>query len=134
MSKPKQPESYEVTEYTSEVSDKDINEQFKVIKQIVQDKVREVPNMAFGASMSNGKLKLFFNDYEINLPSKLNAVRANAEEALKQLVKHIKKEFKVRTGKDVKLTEKKDFANYQVEKVSLNERYRYLAWKVFELG
>jgi hypothetical protein len=52
-------------------------------------------------------------------------------------VKYLKKEFRARTGKALKLTlsggditEQTD-RNYTVQKVSLNERYYYNAWRVF---
>ncbi len=37
-------------------------------------------------------------------------------------------------SKVLELKEKKDLANYTVQKVSLNERYMYTAWRFYDLG
>jgi hypothetical protein len=128
-----EPESFEKTEYEKSENSEDIYDVYKTIKQLTDEQARDFPNMACGVNMTNGKLKIYFNDYEVGLPAKINAVKASANDILNNFVKYLKKEYKSRAGKVLNLKEFKDLAGCQIEKISLNDRYRYLAWRVFEI-
>ena len=70
----------------------------------------------------------------MNLPVKMKEIEATAREVLNETFKNLKKQFKEKTGDTLKAKEQKDMANYSVQKVSLNERYYYVAWRFYELG
>lgn len=131
MSK-QEPQSFEVAGY----SDTEIGaaEAFKVIKQIFADLGRDAPAHAVWVDMTGDLVKIHYHTYVVNLPVYFKRVEEESNEILKRTVAHLKKEFKERTGKALKLTEQKELANHAVEKVSLNERYYYKCWRVFTLG
>lgn len=122
--------TFDVTQYSS--PEMNFADAYQVIRQIVVDMVHDVPTVGVWVDMTGNQLKLHYMDYVQNLPVHLRATTDRADTALKELEKHIKAEFKRRTGKALKLKEQKDLANYTVEKVSLNERYYYRSWRVFE--
>lgn len=123
--------SFEVTEYSN--PDMSYAEAYQVIRQIVTDMVNDKPTVGMWVDMSGNQLKVHYHDYVQNLPVHLKEIADRSETAFKELAKHIKAEFKTRTGIVLKLVEKKDLNNYTVEKVSLNERYYYRAWHVYEV-
>jgi len=123
--------SFEKTEYSDpEMGYAEVNQ---VIRQIMVDMTHDKPTVGMWTSMSGDQLKIHYHDYVRMLPVHIKETSATAEEAFKGLKKHIQGEFKTRTGKDLKLVEKKDLANYTIEKVSLNERYYFRSWKVYEV-
>jgi RIO-like serine/threonine protein kinase len=131
MSK-QEPQTFEVAGYSD--VEFGVAEAYKVIKQIFADLGRDAPAHAVWADMTGDLLKIHYHTYVINLPVHYKKVEEEANEILKRTVTHLKKEFKSRTGKALKITEQKDLANHAVEKVSLNERYYYKAWCVYSLG
>ena len=128
----KEIQSFEVAEYSD--TEMGIQEAHKVIIQIFKDIGRDVPNCAVWADISGDLLKIHFHTYVVNLPVHMKRIEEEANEALKQAVAHLKKEFKSRTGQALKISEEKELANRTVEKVSLNERYYYRAWRVFQIS
>jgi hypothetical protein len=124
--------TFETTEYSD--PEMGFADAARVIRQIVVDMVHDKPTVGMWVDMSGNQLKIHYHDYVVMLPVHLKATTERADTAFKELVKHIKSEFKDRTGKALKLVEKKDLANYTVEKVSLNERYYYRAWSVYEVS
>lgn len=124
--------SFETTEYSS--PDMNMADAYQVIRQIVVDMVHDVPNVGVSADMSGDQLKLHYMDYVANLPVHMKETSARGDAALKELAKHIKAEFKNRTGTTLKLKELKDLENYTVEKVSLNERYYYRLWRCYTVS
>lgn len=128
--KPAKPEGFEVTEYGKPHN---IQDAYSVIYQIVQDKGRESPQFGVRASLTGNMLKLTYMSYEMLAPSKMREITERGEECLKEMLKHIKKEFKSRARQTLELTEKKELSNYTLQKVSLNERYAYATWKMFEM-
>jgi len=124
--------SFDRTEYSS--PEMNFADAYQVIRQIVVDMVHDVPNVGVWADMSGDQLKLHYHDYVMNLPVHLKDTVARADTAFKELKKHIQAEFKDRTGKALKLKEHKELENYSVEKVSLNERYYYKAWRVYSVS
>jgi len=131
MSK-QEPQSFEVAPYSD--VDFGIAEAHKVITQIFKDIARDAPAHAVMFSMSGPQVKIQYHTYVVNLPAHSKRIEEEANEILKNTVSHLKKEFKSRTGKALKLTEQKELANHVVEKVSLNERYYYKAWRFFTIG
>jgi len=131
MSK-QEPKTFEVAGYSD--VDFGIAEAAKVVQQIFKDLARDAPAHAIWASMSGPQLKIHYHTYVVDLPSHMQRVEEEANGVFKSALAHLKKEFKARTGKVLKLVEQKEQANHAVEKVSLNARYYYKAWRVFELG
>lgn len=124
--------SFETTDYSS--PEMSMADAYQVIRQIVVDMVHDVPTVGVHADMTGNQLKLHYMDYVQNLPVHLKQTVDRSETALRELAKHIKAEFKSRTGKVLRLKEDKDLHNYTVEKVSLNERYYYRSWRVYEVS
>jgi uncharacterized protein with von Willebrand factor type A (vWA) domain len=124
--------SFDRTEY----SDPDINhaDAHQIIRQITVDMVHDVPTVGMWTSMTGNQLKIHYHDYVMNLPVHLKETVERSETAFKELVKYLKNEFKRRAGKTLTLKEDKDLHNYTVEKVSLNERYYYRAWRVYDVS
>ena len=125
----KEPQTFEVAEYSD--VDFGIAEAHKVIRQIFSDLVRDCPAHAVWGDFTDGHLKIHYLTYTMYLPGRVQQVEEEANEIFKQTVTHLKKEFKSRTGKALKLSEEKDLGNSTVEKVSLNSRYTYRAWKFY---
>jgi hypothetical protein len=129
---PNKPESFEIAEYSP--PELGINETFQIIKQITEEIIKVNPTVGVWVDMSGDMLRVHYHAYEIHLPSRVKDVQAVAEETMKKYVSHLKSEFKARTKKPLDIKEKKELANYTVEKVSLNERYYYRAWRFYELS
>lgn len=125
------PESFETTEYgvDSKTPDK-----FATIGQIMSEHVRESPASGIRHAIVGKLLKVYYHTYEMHLPTKMPLIEETAEKSLNECVKHLKKEFKKRTRKDLDLKEKKELRNYSVQKVSLNERYYAVFWRMYEMG
>jgi len=123
---------FDTTEYSDpEMSFADV---YSVIRQIMVDMQHDVPTVGVHADMTGNQLKLHYMDYVVNLPVHLKETVARADTALRELKKHITSEFKRRAGRPLRLKELKDLENYTVEKVSINERYYYRTWRVFEVS
>jgi len=122
------PESFEVTEYSGEQVDA-----AKVISQIVADKVKESPAHSLLVSFSGNMMTLKYQCYEMHLPNRIKQVVDQSQDVFRESLSHIKKEFKKRTKQALTLKEKKELADYSVQKVSLNERYYAFFWRVYEL-
>ncbi len=128
----KEPQTFEVAGYSD--VDMGVAEAFKVIKQSVADIVRDSPAHAINVSMTGDLLRVVYSTTIVNLPVRRQQTEVEVHEIFKQTVALLKKEFKERTGKALKLTEQKELGNYTVNKTSLNERYTYTAWRVYKLG
>jgi hypothetical protein len=130
----KTPESFEVTEYGPEKEKEDgWLKEFSVIKEIVSELSQRTPAHGFQVKAGAGRLQLIFHCYEMQLPHRMAEVAHQAKSLLDAAAKELKKEFKARTGDSLKLKERKEEANFTVEKVSLNERYYFVSWRVYEL-
>jgi len=123
--------SFETTEYSS--PEMGYAEAYQVIRQIMVDMVHDKPTVGMWVDMSGNQLKVHYHDFVVMLPVHLKETTERAETAFKELAKHLKSEFKKRTGQTLSLVEQKDLQNYTIEKVSLNERYYYRAWRVYEV-
>jgi hypothetical protein len=124
-------QSFEVTEYGKDQPGYDC---YAVIKQIVEDREREAPNIGIRVSFHGDQLRLHYHTYEMLVPTNMREIEVRANDVLNDCLKYLKKEYKVRTKKALSLKELKDMANYTVQKVSLNERYYVVFWRCYELG
>ncbi len=131
MAKKQSPESFEVQEYSREQLPQD---KFGAIYQIVEQLLRESPAAGCRVSFTGSLMKLTYHCYEMHLPSRMRIVEDQAKQVLNNTVNHIKKEFKKLRKETLDLKEKKEMANYSIEKVSLNERYALASWRFYEIG
>jgi hypothetical protein len=125
------PESFEQTDYGEARGEYD---RLAVINQIVADKTRESSARGVMVSFAGNTVTLKYSAYEMHLPTRMRQVEELAQDVLKEMLSHLKKEFRKRTRQALSLKEIKDRANYAVQKVSLNERYMYSCWRVYELS
>ena len=132
MAKKPEPQSYEVAEYSEPALDN--NTAFRVIKQIFVDVQRTQAQYAVGADWAGDMLKIKYHSYEMFMPERMAEVEARSEEVFKQTVKMLKAEFKTRTGATLKLVEDKSKADSSREKVSLNQRFYYKAWRYYKIS
>src|SRR3990167_6057823 len=114
------PEGFEVTDYGDKHEKYD---QLSVIKQIIDERVRESPAHAVIVKFAGNQMTLAYHCYEMHLPARMKQVQELANDVFRESLSHLKKEFKRRTKQVLTLKELKDLANYTVQKVSLNERY-----------
>lgn len=133
-----QPQGFEVTEYDPE--DLPVAEQLSVLKQIVQDRrddpdTANLPSTAFVLTLQGDEMRLAYHCYEMLLrdPDRLKETERVAEKALGEMLKYLKKQFKSRTKKVLSVKEVKDKRDYSIQKVSLNERYYFISWRVFTI-
>jgi hypothetical protein len=127
-----EPQTFETTEYSPAVLD--MNTAYKTIRQIFSEYARGPAKHAVWVDMSGDKLKLHYHSYEMFLPSRMKQVESESKGILDAAASELKKEFKARTGKSLKLSEQADLGNYTVEKVSLNERYYYKCWRFYDIS
>jgi len=125
-------ESFETTAYGKEEGPPD--KVFSAIEEIIRDQVSRSPASNVRVSFTGNLMRVSYHCYEMNLPVKMKEIEATAREVLNETFKNLKKQFKEKTGDTLKAKEQKDMANYSVQKVSLNERYYYVAWRFYELG
>lgn len=131
MAKPVKPESFEVTEYGE---DADSFDKYSVIMQVMSELERDMPSAGIRASLTGNLLRLHYHCYEMFAVPRLKEIELASNDSLNNAVKHLKKEFKVKTGKVLDIKEDKSKRDYTVQKVSLNERYYLVYWRVFEIG
>ena len=124
--------SCETPEYSS--PDMSMGEAYGVIRQITSEIARDVPSVGLWVDMTGDQLRVHYHAYEMFLPTRVKEVEARAEDALKNFVALLKKEFRTRTKSALKLSEQKEAGGSTVEKVSLNERYYYKAWRSFTMS
>ncbi len=125
-----EPQTFEVAPY-SDVGF-GVKEAHQVIAQIFRDIVRDCPAHAVWGDMTGDKLKVHYMVYAMHLPVRMKQIEEEADQVFKSTVSHLKKEFKARTGKTLALKEDKDLADHSVQKVSLNVRYMYTAWRFYD--
>lgn len=105
------------------------------VHQVVEDMISSDPACGFKAKFhGEDQMTVFYHAYEMDLPSRIKQVEEQAEDRFKDFQKNLKKQYKEHTGHTLKLKELKDMRNHSVEKVSLNSRYYYRSWRVFELS
>jgi len=104
------------------------------IQEIVRDQVSRSPSSNVRVSFTGNLMRLAYHCYEMHLPVRMRDIEGTAKSVLDETFKNLKKQFKERTSDTLKAKEQKEMANYSVQKVSLNERYYYVAWRFYELG
>lgn len=127
----KEAQSYEVAGYSD--TDFGTTEAYKVIKQIFSEMARDAPAHAVRVEMTGDVLRVHYLTYVAHLPVHMKRIHEEAHDVLKNTVSFLKKEFKDRTKKTLKLKEIPELAGDAAEKVSLNERYYYKAWRCYSV-
>lgn len=107
-----------------------------LLKQVVADFSKVRPSAGLLAKLTGDKLVLTYISYEMNLDDHIRMSEAErvGREFLDDAVKHLKKEYKSRGKSTLTLKEDKEKRGESVEKVSLNLRFYYRAWRVFEVS
>jgi hypothetical protein len=126
-----QAQGFEVTEYGDAGRPDRV---FSVIAEIIQNQVDRDPAVNMRVHFVGDMCRLSYHSYEMHAPRRMNEIEGRAKDGLNEAAKLIKKEFKSRTGKVLKFAEKKDMANYDVQKASLNERYMVSYWRFYGLS
>jgi hypothetical protein len=129
----KEAQTFEVAEY-SEKKELGIEDAHRAIVQIFKNIARDCPAHAVWGDITGDKLKIHYNVYTFAFPQQAQRIRDEAQQVFRETVKVIKQQFKEATGATLKLKEVPDLANDSVEKVSLNERYMYKAWRFYTLS
>ena len=124
-------QSFEVSEYSD--PELDSSQAYGVIRQIFSE-MRKVPRFSVWADWTGSMLKIHHNSYEAFLPERIQEVQAESKIVMDEAVKTLKKEFKARTGKTLKLSENKEMADYSMEKVSLNMRFMFKSWRFYSIS
>lgn len=125
-----EPQSFEITEYGDE---DDPQRMFSGIAQIGSEMISEMPNCAVRFRQEGDHLKVVYQTYEMFVPRKLANIQEQSRVSIKEAISHLKREFKKRYKKNLKLKEIKGSDNYTTQKVSMNERYAFTSWCVYEM-
>lgn len=123
-------ESFEVTEYDT---DERPDSLLSAIHQTADELKSETPNYGVIISTAGNTVKVLYHGYEMNLPVRIKQIQELAEDALKKAINELKKGVKKKGVKGFDLKELKDKAGSSSERVSLNERYYFRLWRVFEV-
>jgi hypothetical protein len=127
----KKPESFEIAEYSQPAVG--TGEAYKAVRQITSEITRDVPTHAVWVDMVGNVLRVHYHSYEMFLPQRLKEVESTANDSIKEFVSALKKEYKSRMGEALRIKEIPG-GDRTTEKVSLNERYYYKLWKLYELS
>jgi len=130
------PEGYEVqgVGYLQE------EDQLALLKQIAEELIPANPGYGYVVKFQGGKdeenhqMVVTYHCMEMDLPYRIKEVESLADGCLKDFEKHVKKEYKKRAGKALKLKELKDMRETATEKVSLNNRYYYRSFRTYQLS
>lgn len=126
------PESFEIAEYNDV---REPYEKYQVLRQIIEDHRHDVPvtTCSYKVDFVGDQMKVYYMSYEPMLPHRMKEVEKQSNDAHKEILRHLKKEYRSRTKNAVGLTEQKEKADYTVNKVSLNERYMFVSWRFYKL-
>ncbi len=128
------PEGFEITEYGQ---DHEIPGRVQgVILEIIEAMTQENPALGVRVTFTGSLMRLTYSSYEMFLSQqgRIQEVQRICKMTLDEAVKVLKKEFKSKAGETLSISEKKEMANYDVQKVSLNERYVFSSWRFYEIG
>jgi hypothetical protein len=131
MKKDNEASSFEITEYgvEHEIPGRILG----VLQEIIRDQNKNFPSYQFSVKFTGNKMRLVYVSYEFNYPGRKKEIDEMAKIVLNETVKNLKREFKAREHIALDITEDKSMADYAIHKVSLNERYMYTSWRVFEI-
>lgn len=132
MAKKEAYQSYE-TQGTPYLQSEDRN---ALIAQISKDMPRQSPSAGILVSFSGNELHVKYHCYEMHLcdRSRVDGLREESEKLLRDFVRELKKEYKKRAHSVLKMKEMKDRHDYSVQKISLNERFYFVLWQIYELA
>jgi len=130
------PEGYEVqgTPYFQ------TEDQIALVKQIAEELIPANPGYGYIVKFQGGKdvdkhqMVVAYHSYEMDLPYRMKEIESLAETCLKDFEKHLKKQYKSRAGKALKMKELKDQRGTVTEKVSMNNRYYYRSMRTYQLS
>lgn len=131
-------ESFETIEYDGE--DLPVQEKLAALKQVFEDRkfdaeAPNIPTAGFQVHMQGDQMKIAYHCYEMHLHDhrRLQDVEDQARKSLDEMLKYLKKKYKQKTKKVLSVKEDKDLRNFSIQKVSLNERYYAIFWRVYTL-
>ncbi len=105
------------------------------IKQVVADMGRADPSNGFIPKFHGENLMtVVFHCFEMDLPNRIKEVASQAETRFNEFQKRLKADYKKFCGGALKLKELKDKRDEKIEKVSLNSRYYFRAFRTYEIG
>lgn len=126
-------QGFEITDYSEE---HELPDHIRsCITEIIAQRVSESPSINIRVTFTGSLMRVTYHSYEmlLNNHQRMQEVDRYAKKALDEAVKELKSEVKKRIGETLKITEKKEMANFSVQKVNLNERYMYSAWRFYEM-
>lgn len=121
MAKPKDAEGFEVTgERFRQHEDK-----FATLKQAFADYKTPDPSRNFAHRISGNQVTIYYHVYERGLgdTGKRASIVAEMQKGMGDYIKSLKKLFRERGGGTLDLTEDKKARGYDLQKVSLNDRW-----------
>jgi uncharacterized membrane-anchored protein YjiN (DUF445 family) len=126
-------QGFEITEYSDEHELPDHVR--SCIMQVVSDRVRDNPAVNIRVTFTGTLMKVTYHSYEmmLNDHQRMQEVDRFSKKALDEVVKDMKSEVKKRIGETIKISEKKEMANFSVERVNLNQRFMFASWRFYEL-
>jgi len=106
-----------------------------MINQIVEESIPA--HAGYGVRvkfMGDDQMQLTYHCFEMDLPVRMNEVERLAQTCLNDFEKLLRKEYKSRAGRTLKLKEIKDERCDSTEKVSLNSRYYYRSSRSYDIA
>lgn len=134
-----QAQGFEVIKYEpvhDQPSNEKRSERIRIIKQIQSDFVRENPHCAVLFKLEGNQLRMTYHGIEMGPidQKKRQSIEDGAQEVLKSALAYMKKEFKRISHETFDFKELKDHADSKYEKISINQRFYFWAWRVFEMS
>lgn len=125
---------FEVTEYGK---GSDERAKRSAILTAVSRMERDNPTVAIRAKFEGLLMKLTYHSYEMGVASNIKDVTQRANRSLDEALKYIKREYREYYAGDgpprVDFKELKEKRDHTVQKVSMNERYYVLFWRVYRV-
>lgn len=128
MAKP-EPQSFEKQEYEEDRKD--------LLTSAIHQAAREIERTPVSGIMvktEGDSLRLLYHCYEMHAHRRFKEIESLANDALNSGLSQLKKEVKKISRQTLDLKEQKDKRDYTVQKVSLNERYYVVFWRVYEIS
>ena len=108
---------------------------YSMVKQLTDDMIPQNAGYGIQVKFQGEKRAIVtYHTFEVDLHLKMKEVERQADELLKSYEKELKKQYKSRVGKSLKLKEDKDERCTSVEKVSLNSRYYYRSSRSYDIS
>lgn len=127
---------FDVTEYGDGDEDDTVAKRAAILS-VINDRERDNPTIGIKVTFMGDLMRLTYHSYEMGVPSNMKEVESRANKVLDEAAKFIKKEYKNKYNghgkKKIDLKEQKPKRDYQIQKVSMNERYYVLFWRFYEI-